>query len=270
MKFALVKGERREAQKGLSGKCPGCGDAMIAKCGEERVPHWAHRGTRTCDHWWEPETEWHRAWKNQFPEDWQEKIHWSGDGEKHIADVKTESGVVVEFQHSHLRRDERVSREKFYQNMIWVVDAVRRKRDTAQFSALVDQATILNREPKIVSVPWKEESALLRDWEASDAPVYFDFRDGPVLWRLDPCVLSVTPLWGPNRMTCLSGVLKSWFLYAHLKGHPFEKMVSAEVERAAARYWRQQAQSQYYKDFVRYEARKLRYPAQRARTRPRF
>lgn len=72
MKFAVVEGERQEAQPGLSGKCPFCGDAMIAKCGQVRDRHWSHRGTRKCDPWWEPETEWHRAWKNQFPRDWQE------------------------------------------------------------------------------------------------------------------------------------------------------------------------------------------------------
>jgi hypothetical protein len=113
-------------------------------------------------------------------------IHQSEAGEKHIADVKTEYRVVLEFQHSHLRRDEREAREKFYQKMVWVVDGVRRKRDTAQFFALVDQATILNREPLIVSVQYQWESALFRDWEASNVPVYFDFRDAPVLWRLNP------------------------------------------------------------------------------------
>src|SRR5262245_64746908 len=103
MKYALVEGERREAEPGLSGKCPRCGGAMIAKCGplRLRVWHWAHRTNRTCDHWWESETEWHRAWKNHFPENWQEKIHTSEDGEKHFADVKTESGLVIEFQNSH-------------------------------------------------------------------------------------------------------------------------------------------------------------------------
>src|SRR5215475_7083918 len=107
MKFAVVGGERSEAQPGLSAECPVCGGAMIAKCGDHRVHHWAHRAACSCDHWWETETEWHRAWKNHFPEDWQEKVRRSQDGEKHIADVETDRGVVLEFQHSFLRRDER-------------------------------------------------------------------------------------------------------------------------------------------------------------------
>jgi competence protein CoiA len=142
MKFAVVGEERREAQPGLSGKCPLCGNAMIAKCGDIRVRHWAHLGTRTCDPWWEPETEWHRAWKNRFPENWQEISHLSENGEKHRADVKTDRGVVLEFQHSFLQREERESREKFYRNMVWVVNGLRRVRDRSGFFESLARAWI--------------------------------------------------------------------------------------------------------------------------------
>jgi len=163
MKFAVVGGERREAPPGLSAECPVCGDAMTARCGRVRVWHWAHRGARNCDPWWEPETAWHRAWKNHFPKGWQEIIHPSESGEKHIADVKTESGVVLEFQHSFLREDEREAREKFYPKMVWVVNGRRRKLDKKQFFACFDARRVVNGEPRIVPVLWKE-GALLRDW----------------------------------------------------------------------------------------------------------
>jgi hypothetical protein len=116
MKFALVNGEPLEAQPGLSGECPACSHPMVAKCGEFRIRHWAHRGGRRCDPWWEPESEWHRNWKNQFPDAWQEVIHLAPNGAKHIADVKTEHGWVIEFQHSHLEHEERRSRDAFYAN----------------------------------------------------------------------------------------------------------------------------------------------------------
>src|SRR5262245_27498151 len=133
MKYANVDGKRREAQPGHSAKCPDCGAAMTAKCGRYRVWHWAHQGRRNCDPWSEPETEWHRFWKNQFPEHCQEVRHIAKDGEIHRADVKTEFDVVLEFQHSPLSEVERVSREQFYGNMIWVVNGQRRKRDRAHF-----------------------------------------------------------------------------------------------------------------------------------------
>jgi competence protein CoiA len=99
MKYALVNGERQEAKPGLSGKCECCGDSIVAKCGDERIWHWSHKGNRTCDPWWENQIEWHRAWKGQFPKEWQEIIHADANGEKHIADVKTDQSYVVEFQH---------------------------------------------------------------------------------------------------------------------------------------------------------------------------
>lgn len=174
MRFAVVEGKRQEAQPGCAGECSACGQTMVAKCGQHRIWHWAHRETRTCDRWWETETEWHRAWKKHFPEDWQEMIHWSKDGEKHIADVKTESGVVLEFQHSFLRREERESRELFYQKMVWVVDGRRRARDRGRFFASLGAAIVVNPKPLTVSFP-SNDGALLRDWAASRVPVFFDF-----------------------------------------------------------------------------------------------
>ena len=106
MKFADVNGERREAQPGFQGTCPWCSQPMVAKCGEFNIWHWAHQGRRVCDPWWENETEWHRAWKGEFPVNWQEVIHQAENGEKHIADVKTDQGWVIEFQHSRIKPEE--------------------------------------------------------------------------------------------------------------------------------------------------------------------
>ncbi len=139
MKFALVSGQRQEAQPNLSGECPVCGSPMIARCGEVRLWHWAHKGRRLCDPWWENETEWHRAWKDLFPVGWQEFVQHDGDGERHIADVKTDDGWVIEFQHSYIKPEERRSREAFYHKLVWVVDGLRRQTDGAQFRKAWDE-----------------------------------------------------------------------------------------------------------------------------------
>jgi competence protein CoiA len=129
MKFALVDNIKLEATEGLKGICPSCGSELIAKCGAVKMNHWAHKGTRNCDLWWENETEWHRTWKNNFSTDWQEIILIDEiSGEKHIADIRTIHGLVIEFQHSHIDPVERTKREKFYKNMVWVVDGTRLKR----------------------------------------------------------------------------------------------------------------------------------------------
>ena len=185
MKFSLVNGQRQEAHPNLAGECPSCGNPMVARCGEVRVSHWAHRGRRICDPWWENETAWHRAWKNRFPADWQEIVHCAEDGERHIADVKTHDGWVIEFQHSSIKPDERISREAFYQSLIWVVDGVRRERDIAQFSKA--WANGESRDPfsprRRISSP---NGALLRDWAGSRAHVFFDFGNERQLWWLFP------------------------------------------------------------------------------------
>lgn len=181
MKYSIVNGQRREAQPSQSGRCPVCDQAMIAKCGEVNIWHWAHKGRRVCDPWWENETEWHREWKGQFPENWQEIVHHSDSGEKHIADVKTDQGWVIEFQHSFIRPEERRSRDAFYPKLAWVVNGARRKRDSEQFRNALNHGMHDGSNARI-RIPFADECALLRDWVGCDAPVFIDFGAGPTLW----------------------------------------------------------------------------------------
>src|SRR5687767_1129096 len=176
MKFALLEGQRQEARPNLSGRCPSCERPMVAKCGEERTWHWAHQGSRICDSWWENETEWHRAWKGKFPISWQEVIHSGENGEKHIADVKTDHGWVIEFQHSYLKPEERRARNAFYPKLAWVVDGTRRKRDRSQFlKAWQDGVAVGKNSP--VRMVHVDESVLLREWADSQGPTFFDFGE---------------------------------------------------------------------------------------------
>jgi competence protein CoiA len=179
MKFALVNGQREEAQPNLSGECPGCGSPTVAKCGELRVLHWAHKGRQLCDPWWENETEWHRAWKDQFPAQWQEIVHRAGEGERHIADVKTGDGWVIEFQHSCIDPEERRSRDTFYSKLIWVVDGKRRKRDGAQFLNAWNQGLPVGAAVRRVG---NDACSLLREWTDSDAPIFLDFGGEMLGW----------------------------------------------------------------------------------------
>lgn len=173
MRFARVDGARTLPVKGLSGSCPACFKPVVAKCGTSRVHHWAHRGARACDDWWERETEWHRAWKVNFPADWQEVIKHDQLGERHIADVHTEHGLTLEFQHSHLAPEERLAREAFYGDMVWVVDGLRLGRDLPRFLKNVSQLRpvgdtgIYSYSPPTELFP--------RGWLDSKVPVFFDF-----------------------------------------------------------------------------------------------
>jgi competence protein CoiA len=123
VKFSLVKGLRVEAFPNGVGTCKLCSGQTIAKCGNQIIHHWAHKTLKHCDNWWENETDWHRSWKSNFPKDWQEVIHFDDvTGEKHIADIRTPKGIVIEFQNSPMSAVEMQSREKFYKNLVWVVN----------------------------------------------------------------------------------------------------------------------------------------------------
>ena len=122
MQYALVNSIRMQAFPGGKGVCPTCDRDLIAKCGNRIMHHWAHDHRQNCDPWWENETRWHREWKNQFPEECREISHRDPNGEIHRADLKTSTGIVIELQHSAISDSERLSREEFYRNLVWVVD----------------------------------------------------------------------------------------------------------------------------------------------------
>ncbi|WP_297098563.1 hypothetical protein [uncultured Draconibacterium sp.] len=108
--------------KGRIAKCPYCHEKVIAVCGEINIHHWRHDRSADCDPWKEHETEWHREWKQEFPEGWRESIILK-NGEKHIADVHTDRGVVLELQNSSISTSTIRIRENFYDKMIWLVNA---------------------------------------------------------------------------------------------------------------------------------------------------
>ena len=178
MKYAFVNNQRVEAQKGMKGICPVCQQPVIAKCGQIKVNHWAHSKSSHCDKWWESETEWHRAWKNHFPEEWQEVITYDEKtGEKHIADIKTDQGFVIEFQHSHIKPEEQKSREEFYKNMIWVVDGTRLKLTFPRFYKSFHQGNFHLIPNTRVFYLFFAEECIPKEWLNSTVPVIMDFKN---------------------------------------------------------------------------------------------
>ncbi len=174
MKFALINNCKIEAAKGTIGTCPTCGADLIAKCGEAKVHHWAHKGSRNCDPWWENETAWHRAWKDNFPKDWQEFVQRDeATGEKHIADICTEHGLVIEFQHSFINPEERRKREAFYKKMIWILDGSRLKNDYTRFKKSIGDFRKTDKQGHYL-IHFPEECFPL-NWLDSTVPVIFDF-----------------------------------------------------------------------------------------------
>lgn len=220
MKYAIINNnEKTEPRKNLKGLCPNCGAELIAKCGERRINHWAHKGIRNCDPWWENETEWHRTWKNNFPNEWQEVVLKDEiTSERHIADLRTNTDLIIEFQHSAIKPEERIARESFYKNMVWIVDGTRLKFDYTRFlKGLSDFRR--SEHPNVFYFDASGES-FPSMWLKSSVPVIFDFKghaliDDPkdprnYLYCLQPNINS--------KYAFLAIVPHSGFIEAALKG----------------------------------------------------
>jgi hypothetical protein len=111
-------------------------------------------------------------------------VHRAENGEQHVADVKTDHGWVLEFQHSYINPDERRARDAFYQKVVWVVDGVRRKRDRAQLLNAWVEGVLVGSANSPVRKSFSTDCVLLREWAGSHARVFFDFGDEQTLWWL--------------------------------------------------------------------------------------
>jgi competence protein CoiA len=162
MLLANTGNGRATASPKAKGTCPLCESELIAKCGEHVTWHWAHK-SKDCDSWSEPESEWHREWKNQFPAFMQEVVIGP-----HRADVQVPRGIV-EFQRSSISSAEIRKRENFYGRMAWVVDA--------------SEFWLMSHDKYGETLPdgtarwlWARKS-----WLTAEKPVYFDRGEGTLL-----------------------------------------------------------------------------------------
>lgn len=181
MRYAYVGCQRVEPKKGLRGTCSCCAGELIAKCGQFKIHHWAHKDLTSCDPWWENESKWHRQWKSYFPTETQEYVFTHEvTRERHIADVFSKRRIVLEFQSCSIDPDEIRAREDFYQQLVWVVNGLKNQSDKFEFSQRLaggDQA------PMLMEVTWFCRSKLFDKWSRAKKRVYFDFGTDCV-WQL--------------------------------------------------------------------------------------
>ena len=117
MKWAIKNKTRIEATPKVKAKCPICNEEVIAKCGSIKIWHWAHKNKEDCDSWYEPESQWHLDWKNEFPKEQQE----FSIG-RHRADIRTKDRWIIELQNSSISSEEIIERENYYKRMIWLLN----------------------------------------------------------------------------------------------------------------------------------------------------
>ena len=157
MKWANQLGNRIEAEPKIdNATCPLCKEKVIPKCGEIKIWHWAHKSLKDCDTWYEPESEWHLEWKNNFPKECQEVII-----DNHRADVKIKE-KVIELQNSSISKKKIREREIFYGDMLWIINGEKFDKNLILFD---------KNNKDYLTFRWKNPP---KSWWDARKPIYVD------------------------------------------------------------------------------------------------
>lgn len=185
MLWAIVDNEKVDPTPKSYGACPMCGGRVLSKCGEVKVWHWAHFKDENCDTWYEPESYWHLHWKMTFGKE-NAEIVINKDGKWHIADILTESEVVIELQNSPIQKDVIRKREDFYgKRMLWLINGVHfkhnfyiRELDNLNFRWKTKHNETENQKGRKRFV-WDYAR---KSWEDVQRPVFIDFGHNSLFW----------------------------------------------------------------------------------------
>lgn len=165
------------ASKGVKATCPDCGEPLITKVGEIKIPHFAHKSKTECDsRFYDGMSDWHYNWQrtinNPIPgtniEVWIKKEEYAKR-----ADLIAANGLIIEFQKSTLPLQERIIRENHYKNMMWVVHSDRRGSKTWKPT----------KRTKVFDWTHKPHR-YYNEWTFSLIPVVFDLNDGQMICQL--------------------------------------------------------------------------------------
>lgn len=180
--YAIVDGVRvhiSEAARATHGTCPLCGEELIARKGKVREDHWWHKNGDRCDDWYQPKGPWHHYWQDKFPKEWQEQVitrETDGVTVKHVADVLTDSNLVIEAQYSAISPDDIEKRENFYGDMAWIVNMTRIYADLDLRSAIRPHGTT-GQDGQRQCFAITDHGVLLKQkWCHCSRPVFFDFK----------------------------------------------------------------------------------------------
>lgn len=181
--YGIFNNKRIRASPLIKGvTCEICKEILISKCGRIKIWHFAHKSQNDCDDWYEPESEWHMNWKNEFPMECQEVVikkcdcitckqynkecthNHSGSScifKKHRADIRI-NNLVIELQNSPISPENIFEREKFYENMIWILNG-----------AELCSGLNLRKKNNIITFRWKHPP---KSWWEAKKPIYIDLE----------------------------------------------------------------------------------------------
>lgn len=208
-----------DAPRGLTYYCPLCKGEVFQKRGEIRRHHFAHKvGAENCDGWHYDMSDWHSDWQNQFPRECQEIVI-RNEGEFHRADVLI-GNVVIEFQHSSLGSDEFEERNRYYNNLgylvIWLFDT------TEQWNSTI-------KEDMFGAMQWAHSFNALKNYrDASGAVRVYLQAEESESENAVVAVKSVDPDVGIKCFECGNKYSKESFV-SYVKAISHKKFGSSEV-----------------------------------------
>lgn len=191
MLYALLNNIKTEAFPKSKAECPLCRREVYSRCGDVNEWHWAHSNEKSCDNWFEPETEWHKNWKKPFGKELTEVIIIK-NGKKHIADIQTKDKIVIELQNSSISKSIIAKRENFYgESMIWIINGENFKSNFEIISPNnsklffgVSQGYVHKKLGILIKKGydffiWKWSKS---SWDELERPVFIDFGDENLFW----------------------------------------------------------------------------------------
>lgn len=143
------------------------GGELVAKRGEIKEHHYAHKNACNKDNWLDPVmTEWHKSYQSICD---RKNVEYriSKNGKLHIADIYN-NGMVIELQHSPISNETIDERETFYMNMIWLFDNTERE---GPGMIKIRKSQIILRAGRLVKMLYKGH---IRE---TTKPTYLDLGD---------------------------------------------------------------------------------------------
>jgi competence CoiA-like predicted nuclease len=138
MLYAIFNKEKTLPTKTIEAVCPFCNLPVIAKMGDKKIHHWAHKTlSPNCLAYeydkYKPMSEWHRNWQLQFDKDKVEVRHYKWTN--NIADIclgnpDTDDYLVIELQHSNIPYKKIIERIENYKNVYFVIDKSKENKYT--------------------------------------------------------------------------------------------------------------------------------------------
>lgn len=185
MQFAIdengVRTSINNSIKGKPYKCPCCESEVVQKKGDVMIWHFAHKSLADCVDYYDHKGEWHRAMQELFPENNRE-VYEKTSTYRHIFDILTDKGRIIEFQHSPMNFKEFIGRSWDYSvrsafndtpRPVWVFDFSER-----DFSIAPKQ---YDGKPRMRRFYWKRATDLFKNYND------FDGEAGYELWiYIDP------------------------------------------------------------------------------------